>query len=77
MKDEFITMHGMNEKLLMKVTRTKNRLYKIKPKVGTSVCLQSKTDDDAWRWHARLGLPNFDSMKQMSKKELARGLPLI
>ncbi|XP_076951545.1 uncharacterized protein LOC143624939 [Bidens hawaiensis] len=39
MKDDCLTMHDKTGALLMKVTRNKSRLYKIKLKVGSPVCL--------------------------------------
>ncbi|XP_076883368.1 uncharacterized protein LOC143532113 [Bidens hawaiensis] len=56
MKHDLLTMYDENGRLLMKVNRSTNRLNKIRMNIGAPVCLQSKIKDDAWRWHARLGL---------------------
>lgn len=77
MKDNFLTMHDADNCLLMKVQRTSNRLYKIKLQIGVPICLHSRLSEDAWRWHARLGHINFESMKKMSKKGLVKGLPKL
>jgi len=75
MKDDYLTMHDAGNCLLMKVQRTPNRLYKIKLTIGEPICLHSRLSEDTWRWHARLGHINFESMKKMSKKGLVKGLP--
>jgi hypothetical protein len=41
MKGNELMMHDKDGKLLMKVKRTPNRLYKIKLKVGSPVCIQA------------------------------------
>ncbi|XP_076909908.1 uncharacterized protein LOC143567346 [Bidens hawaiensis] len=65
MKDDYLLMYDDQGKLLMRVTRSKNRLYKIKLKTGKPVCLQARIDNENWLWHARLGHLNFESMKQI------------
>ncbi|KAK1419234.1 hypothetical protein QVD17_28397 [Tagetes erecta] len=77
MKDDLLLMHDDKGKLLMKVQRSKNRLYTIRLKTGKPVCLQAKIDNDDWLWHARLGHVNFDSMKQMVEKNMVVGMPKI
>ncbi|XP_076906184.1 uncharacterized protein LOC143562180 [Bidens hawaiensis] len=67
MKDDYLLMYDDQGKLLMRVTRSKNRLYTIKLKTGKPVCLQARIDYENWLWHARLGHLNFKSMKQMVK----------
>ncbi|KAJ0591376.1 putative RNA-directed DNA polymerase [Helianthus annuus] len=75
MKENYLTMHDSGGKLLMKVTRNSNRLYKIQLKVGTPICLQAKIDKEPWLWHARLGHINFASLNGMYK--MAEGVPVI
>lgn len=77
MKNDLLTMHDEDGKLLMKVTRSRNRLYKIKIKAGTPTCLLTNMHDESWKWHARLGHVNFATMSLMSKKGIVRGLPLM
>ncbi|XP_052619749.1 uncharacterized protein LOC128126064 [Lactuca sativa] len=52
MRGDFLTMRDGDGRLLMKVPRSANRLYKIKLKVGKPHCLQAKFNDEAWLWHA-------------------------
>ncbi|KAD7477730.1 hypothetical protein E3N88_00866 [Mikania micrantha] len=70
-------LYDNNETLLMKVTRSKNRLYNINLRIGAPICLLSKIDEEAWLWHARLGHINFDTIKLMTHKNLVQGVPRI
>jgi hypothetical protein len=70
-------MHDSQGKLLMNVTRTKNRLYTIMLKMVRPVCLQARIDNENWLWHARLGHLSFETMKQMVEKEMVHGMPKI
>ncbi|KAD5960723.1 hypothetical protein E3N88_12195 [Mikania micrantha] len=70
MKQYYLWLYESDERLLMKVHRSANRLYKINLKIGAPVCLQSKVEDSAWIWHARLGHVNFDTIKRISTKEM-------
>lgn len=64
-------------RLVMKVRRTVNRLYRIELKLAHPVSLLSSLDDPAWLWHARLGHVNFQAMKLLVDKEMAGGVPAI
>ncbi|KAJ0532326.1 putative RNA-directed DNA polymerase [Helianthus annuus] len=75
MKDNFLTMFDSGGKLLMRVARSKNRLYKVKLKVGTPVCLMAKTSEDSWLWHARLRHASFKTLEKMNGMVL--GVPKI
>ena len=54
MKKEFLRMYDEAGSLVMKVQRSKNRLYKIKLTPRKPVCLAMSIDDDSWLWHARM-----------------------
>ncbi|KAJ0590430.1 putative RNA-directed DNA polymerase [Helianthus annuus] len=77
MDGDLLTIRDRNRKLLMRVKRLKNRLYKVKLKTGKPICLLSKTEDIAWLWHARLGHLHFDAIKEMTRKNLVHGVPQI
>ncbi|KAJ9560810.1 hypothetical protein OSB04_005970 [Centaurea solstitialis] len=77
MQDNVLLLYGQDQKLLMRVERSRNRLYKINLKVGVPICLLTNLEDHAWLWHARLGHLNFDSIKQMTRKKLVEGIPSI
>lgn len=64
-------------RLVMKVRKSFNRLYKIIIESGISECLLSKSDEEAWLWHARLGHVNFNAMNLMSTTKMVHGMPEI
>nr|KAJ0194783.1 hypothetical protein LSAT_V11C700360190 [Lactuca sativa] len=74
-KDPFLWVHDSIGKLLMKVRRSCNRLYKIELEEITPTCLVAKIDESIWLWHKRIGHINFNSMKQMVEKGLIEGVP--
>ncbi|XP_076904948.1 uncharacterized protein LOC143560552 [Bidens hawaiensis] len=76
MKDDYL-MYDDQGKLLMRVSRSKNRLYTIKLKRGKPVCLQAQIDKENWLWHVRLGHLNFESMKQMVKNNMIVEMPKV
>ncbi|KAK1422289.1 hypothetical protein QVD17_25292 [Tagetes erecta] len=72
-----LLMYDQNKRLLLKVSRSKNRLYRINLKIGSPTCLLANLEDQAWLWHARLGHLNFDAIKTMTHKNLVQGIPRI
>ena len=79
-----VVLHGVYlwvydecEKLVMKVKRSGNRLYKILLENNNDTCLLTKVDEEAWLWHSRLGHVNFPAMVLMSKKKMANEFPAI
>ena len=77
MRQDYLTLHDSNGRLLVKVKRSPNRLYKTSLTIGQPTCLQSRIDDDTWRWHARLGHISFKTVKTISEQGMVRGLPSI
>ncbi|KAD4386091.1 hypothetical protein E3N88_26260 [Mikania micrantha] len=77
MKHDLLWIKEEDGALLMKVLRTQDRRYKIELKVVPPVCLHANFDALAWLWHARLGHRNFHSMKLLTTKNLAKGMPTI
>jgi hypothetical protein len=65
------------QRLLARVRSFENRMYWPKLQVARPLCLTVHQDDEAWRWHKRLGHANFGSLERMSKPEMVRGLPPI
>lgn len=63
-------------KLIMKVQRTTNRLYKIELVPMEPTCLLSSIADDAWLWHGRLRHANFHALKKIVDGD-GWGVPLI
>ncbi|GJV73368.1 zinc finger, CCHC-type containing protein [Tanacetum coccineum] len=72
-----LTLYDKSKKLLMKVERSKNRLYSIRLQIDTPICLLANVDNQAWLWHARLGHLNFDDINKMTRKGLVEGIPRI
>nr|GEX64452.1 zinc finger, CCHC-type [Tanacetum cinerariifolium] len=77
MEDDELRLYNMDNKIFMKVTRQRNRLYKANLRIGTPVCLLANLKEDTWLWHARLGHLNFESLKSMAQKDLVHGIPAI
>lgn len=77
MLHEFLRMHDERNRLIMKVQRSKNRLYKIVLHTTQPVCLSSRLDDTSWLWHARLGHVNFRVIEAMVEKGMVQGVPKI
>ncbi|GJR49295.1 zinc finger, CCHC-type containing protein [Tanacetum coccineum] len=72
-----LTLYDKNKKLLIKVERSKNRLYSITLQIEAPICLLANVDNQAWLWHARLGHLNFDDINKMTRKGLVEGIPRI
>jgi GAG-pre-integrase domain len=66
-----------NGRLIIHVQRSKNRLYTLNLKLVQSVCLKTSVESDTWKWHAKYGHINFQSLKKMSQENLVEGLPKI
>ena len=75
MEDDLLLLYDSSNDILLRVTRSKNRLYKANLRIGKPVCLFANLHDKAWLWHARLGHLNFGSMKNMVSKKLVHGIP--
>ena len=74
-QEPFLWVHDRNGKLLMKVHKSPNRLYKIELETVNSVCLIAAIKDPTWLWHTRLGHVNFASLKSMADKGMIVGIP--
>jgi hypothetical protein len=67
--------HGYN--LLISAPHIGNRLYTIKFGVVPPVCLLSSMPEEAWRWHARFGHLNFRALRDLGRKEMVSGMPMV
>ncbi|KAD0338797.1 hypothetical protein E3N88_44430 [Mikania micrantha] len=76
-KDGVLAIFEQDGTLLMKTSRSPNRLYRISLKVGSPICLLSKAGDEAWLSHSRLGHVNFDTIKRLGTSSLVQGAPPI
>ena len=77
MRDNYLTLKDPNGRLLAKVLRLPNRLYKLRLEVGRPACLHTRMEEDTWRWHARLGHISFKTIRSMATHEMVYGLPEI
>ncbi|KAG7598928.1 Zinc finger CCHC-type [Arabidopsis suecica] len=77
MKEDFLTVHDKDGKLLVKAKRSKNRLYKVLMELEPAKCFQVESLSESTKWHARLGHIGLETMKTMIKNELVTGLPSI
>ena len=41
------------------------------------VCLSARAEEEAWKWHTRMGHLNFQAMRTLASKEMVRGLPVL
>src|SRR6266540_1787275 len=72
-----LTLQDSQDRLLAKVPRLSNRLYKLSFNPVQPVCLAAQHDSESWRWHAQLGHIHFDALQRMARGGLVRGLPRI
>lgn len=77
MYGEFLWVYDKEGKLMLKVKRSGNRLYKIIIESGESKCLMATSDELAWLWHSRPGHVNFQAINMMLKNNMVDGLPRI
>lgn len=67
-KGEYLWVFEEQGKLLIKVKRSPNRLYKLLAEIVKPTCLLSKTEEVSKLWHTRLGHVNYQSTVLMNKK---------
>lgn len=72
---EYLWVYDTNGKLLMKVKKSPNRLYKIIIEESGAECLLTKTEVITKSWHSRLRHVNYQAMLLMSNRRMAHGLP--
>ena len=76
--DDFLeVVDKVSGKLVIRVERLVNRLYKIELKLADPVCLMGSIGEPAWLWHARLGHVNFKALKMLVEKNMAAGVPMV
>ena len=72
-----LTILDPERRMLAHVSRTRNRLYTLCLNLAVPTCLLSKTEDVAWRWHARFGHLHFRALRALSRKNMVIGIPNI
>jgi hypothetical protein len=53
-------------RLIMKIQRSRNRLYMLELNPVEPVCLLASISDQSWLWHGRLGHVNFHALKMLA-----------
>lgn len=61
-------------RVLIRAVR-RNRLYIMKVNLSSPICLLSKMEEEAWRWHARFGHLNFRALRALGVNKMVDGLP--
>jgi hypothetical protein len=77
LKDGFLKVFDRECKLLISAPRTANRLYTIKFAVVPPVCFLSSVSEKAWQWHARFGHLNFRALRDLGRKKMVSGMPMV
>lgn len=77
MKEEVLTLHDKDGKLIVQAKRSRNRLYKVLMDIVDNKCLQLTTLSESTKWYACLGHIGANSMKAMVKEQLVVGLPTL
>jgi hypothetical protein len=73
-KDGVMRIWDRHRHLIAKVTRGSNRHYILNVQVAQPFCLTVHRDDEAWQWHERFGHLHFETLKQLSAKQMVQGL---
>lgn len=60
-------VYDEQERLLIKVRRSANRLYKILLVTSQKNCLMSSVEETSWLWHSRLNHVNFQNFCRIKK----------
>jgi hypothetical protein len=76
-EDGMLRIWDRRKRLIVKVCCSANRLYILHLNTAKLLCLTTRKDDEAWRWHERFGHPHFDTIHQLARDDMVRGLPAI
>ena len=77
MKGDVLMLYDRLGGPMVKTTRAKNRLYKVRLEVYESVECLKIVMTESNKWHARLGHVNTETMRTMIKNKLVVGIPGI
>lgn len=70
LKDEYLTMHDCDSKLLVRAIRSKKRSYKVCMGVYKPICLSLAMESDSSRENTRFRYINLETNKSMVQREL-------
>jgi hypothetical protein len=74
-RDGVLRIRDREPCLLVKVSRSRNRLYLLDLKVEQQMCLAASCKEEPWLWHGRFGHLSFDALGRLGK--MVTGLPVI
>lgn len=77
MKDNTLTLFDQNGGVMIRTTRTRNRLYKVRLSVDRMHYLKIESATESSMWHARLGHVNMTTLKLVVNKRLVTGIPNV
>uniref|UniRef100_A0A453T4W2 Integrase catalytic domain-containing protein n=1 Tax=Aegilops tauschii subsp. strangulata TaxID=200361 RepID=A0A453T4W2_AEGTS len=77
LEDGYLWGYGRQRNLMMRVKRSRNRMYVLNLDKAQPVCLLAKFDETAWKWHSRFGHLNFHALRKLGKQQMVSGLPMI
>lgn len=75
MKEDVLKLLDRSGQLMIKCTRSKNRLYIVILQADILKYLQITATSEFSKWHARLGHLNDETMKMMMNRDLVVGIP--
>jgi hypothetical protein len=75
--DGCLKIFDPDHNLLVSAPRTDNRLYTVNLAVTSPVCLLMKLNDTAWKRHARYGHLNFRTLRELGKRQMVVGMPVV
>jgi Reverse transcriptase (RNA-dependent DNA polymerase)/Integrase core domain/GAG-pre-integrase domain len=76
-EDGWLTMLNKDGKLIIRVQRSRNRLYTLRLELMKPVCLKVNAEHDVQVWHARYGHLNFQALRKLHQEGMVEGLPGI
>jgi hypothetical protein len=77
LEDGYLKVFDQARTLVISAKRTGNWLYTIKLGVVAPICLLTKMDDGAWKWHTRYGHLNFRALRDFGRKQMVEGMPVV
>ncbi|KAJ4812770.1 polyprotein [Rhynchospora pubera] len=77
MEDHFLWLRDREDRLVAKVSMTKNRMFMLNVKTAEVNCLQACVKNPSWIWHMRFGHLNFEGLKMLGEKYMVNGIPAI
>jgi hypothetical protein len=77
MKDYHLTVKNDNERLIVYVKMSKNRMFPLNIQYDTTKCLRVITNNEIWSWNLRLEHLNFTSLKMLASKKIVKDMPYI